>query len=210
VSELEGYIEIRPQDFVLLLVARLQKDIEQVNIIPANWWFIIQDLESALTAQMVAFLSGSLQIGALTTEHQKVKLAYLNDMSEAKQWPKDKRGNPIVEQLAPFGELLARATDPNRPLSYVGDTRLTLSEAEKKDILKIHSFRNDLAHVKPTSWYVEVVGLPRMATVCIKAIEHLFSNYSQRAYLTELKITQTEASLKLILACLSSIQIESN
>jgi hypothetical protein len=207
-SDLVDYIEIRPQDFVLLLVARLRKDIEQVNVIPANWWFIIQDLDLALTAQMVAFLSGSMQIGALTKQHQEVMLAYVNDKSEAKEWPKDKRGNPIVEKLAPFEELLARATDPNRQLRHVDETRLILSDAEKKDMLKIHSFRNDLAHVSPRSWSLEVVGLPRMATVCVKAIEHLFSNCSQRVHLTELEITQTEASLTLMLGCLFSMQIK--
>jgi hypothetical protein len=208
VSDLDRYIEIRPQDFVLLLIARLQRDIELAQINPANWWFIIQDLDLALTAQLVAFLSGTAQIGALTNEHQIVMLAYLNDRSEAKQGPKDKRGNPIVEKLAPFKELLTRATDPNCQLSYVSETRLILSDAEKKDMLKIHSFRNDLAHVKPRSWYVEIAGLPRMATVCVKAIAHLFSNCSQRVHLTELEITQTEASLKLILGCLFSMQIK--
>jgi hypothetical protein len=206
VADLDGYIEIRPQDFVVLLVSRLRRDVEQVNNDPANWWFIVHDLELALSAQLVAYLSGTAKIGALTTEHQKVILAYLNDKSEAKQWPKDKRGNPIVEKLAPFRELLARATDPNCPLSYVGETRLTLSDAEEKDILKIHSFRNDLAHVKPKSWYLEVVSLPRMATACVNAIKHLFSNCSQRIHLSDLEIDHTEKTLKLILDHLGAMQ----
>jgi hypothetical protein len=207
---LDGYIEIRPQDFVLLLIARLQRDIELAQINPTNWWFIIQDLDLALTAQLVAFLSGTAQIGALTKKHQEIMWAYLNDGSADKQWPKDKRGKPILQQLDHFKELLARATAPNHQLSYGDKTQLILSDAEKKDVLKIHSFRNNLAHVKATSWFVEVVGLPRMATVCVKAIEHLFSNCSQRVHLTELEIAQTEASLKSILDRLFSMQIKPN
>jgi hypothetical protein len=206
VADLDGYIEISPQDFVILLVARLRRDVEQVINDPANWWFIVHDLELALSAQLVAYLSGTANIGALTNEHQKVMWAYLNDKSEARQWPKDKRGNPLVEKLAHFKELLRRATDPDHQLNYPPETRLILSESEKKDILKVHSFRNDLAHVKPRSWYVEVVGLPRMAIACVNAIRQLFSNCSQRIQLSDLEIDHTEKTLKLILDHLDAMQ----
>jgi hypothetical protein len=206
VADLDGYIEIGPQALVVLLVSRLQRDVEQVNNDAANWWFIVQDLDLALSAQLVAYLSGTANIGALTIEHQKVILAYLNDRSEAKHWPKDRRGNPLVGKLAHFEELLRRATDPDHKLNNPPETRLILSDAEKKDILKVHSFRNDLAHVKPTSWYLEVVGLPRMATACVNAIKHLFSNCSQRIHLSDLEIDDTEKTLKLILDHLGAIQ----
>jgi hypothetical protein len=206
-SGVDGYIKISPQDLVVLLVARLLRDIEYVDSNPTNWWFIVQDLELALTAQLVAFLSGSMQIGALTQEHQVIMSTYINDRSPTKQWPKDKRGKPIKEKLAPFHELIERATDPNRQISCIGETRLILTIAEKDDIIKIHEFRNDLAHVKPRSWHLQVNGLPRMAAACVKAIENLFSNSSQKIHLTELERTETEKRLKLLLQRLNSMQI---
>jgi hypothetical protein len=199
------YININPQDFVVLVVARVQRDLERVAETPSLWWFVIQDLDLALTAQLVAFLSGTMQIGALKEEHQNAVLAYLNDRSENKEWPKDKHGNPLVEQLASFPELLRRTTDATSPQTYINEERLKLSKQENDDILKIHRFRNQLAHIKPTSWSLEIIGLPRMTLAALKAIRHLFEHSSQIIHLNELDINNCKHNLQRSISTVETI-----
>ena len=111
----------------------------------------------------------------------------MEDRTPDKKWPNGKDGMPLQPQIANFSDLLERATNPNFPFINNSQSNLKLSASEKKDVKKIHSFRNDLAHIKPNNWSVEVVGLPRMAIACINATAHLFENSSQIIHLTEKK-----------------------
>ena len=195
-ESLDGYIDIKPQDFVVLLVARLRRDLEQVTITPSVWWFVIQDLDLTLTAQLVATLSGSMQIGALKKDHQLIMHAYLNDRTEGKPWPNDKNGRPLVEQLENFADLLQRAIIPQGFTAHFSDTPLVLTKAEKKDLLTIHQFRNELSHIKPMSWSLETIGLPRMTLAALKAIKHLFEHSSQIIYLEQSDIDNCDRDLE--------------
>jgi hypothetical protein len=191
----DGYIDIEPQDFVVLLMARLRRDLEQVKLKPSIWWFVIQDLDLALTAQLVAYLSGTMQLGALKEKQQADLLAYLNDQDINKQWPKDRRGKPLVEQLALFEDLLDRAIDPLFPFVSDSQNPLQLSVKEKQDVLRLHTFRNELAHIKPRSWSLETSGLPRMALATLKAIKHLFDFSPQIIHLSEKDLEECNQDL---------------
>lgn len=204
-ESLDRYIDIKPQDFVVLLVARLRRDLEQVTITPSVWWFVIQDLDLTLTAQLVATLSGSMQIGALESDHQSIMNEYLNDRTRGKSGPKNKKGKPLAEKLANFDELLQRAIIPEGFNAHFGDTPLVLTAAEEKDILKIHEFRSELAHIKSVSWSLETTGLPRMTLAALKAIKHLFEHSSQIIHLDELDIDNCKGNLESAIATIETI-----
>jgi hypothetical protein len=204
------YIRITPQQLTLSLIRRLASEIaKRTNFDVHNWWLIIPDLDNALTCQLIAYLSGTMQLGALSKEHQELFLIYLNDNHlPGVTWPTNKKGKQVREKIAPLRELLERAMDPK--FSFIDNTQnfLRLNEKELVDILKLHEFRNDLAHVKPRNWSLEVIGIPRMATACVKAIEQLFANCSARIHLTVAEIEEMDANQKLILDALSPTQIK--
>lgn len=204
-ESLNGYIDIKPQDFAVLLVARLRRDLEQVTITPSVWWFVVEDLDLTLTAQLVSALSGSMQIGALRSDHQSIMYAYLNDHTNGKPGPKDNTGKPLVEKLANFDELLQRAIIPEGFNAHFSDTPLVLTATEKKDILRIHEFRNKLAHIKPVSWSLETSGLPRMTLAVLKAIIHLFEHSSQIIHLRESDIEGCKRDLSSSIATVETM-----
>jgi hypothetical protein len=194
----ENYINVTPQLLAILTIERLATYLSRLRTEPSNWWFAIQDFDLALTSQLVATLSGTTQLGALKKGHQTKMLDYLNDRNENKVFPLDKKGNSLSPEIAPFSELLERATDSKFGFIDNSQNPLILTPAQKKDTLKLHKFRNSLAHVQPVDWHVEIAGLPRMSLACIHAIDHLFKYSSQIIHLSASKVTKNQKNLERI------------
>ena len=194
----DKYIEMTPQILAILTVQRIASYIGALNREPGIWWFAIQDFDLALYSQLIAFLSGTTQLGAVKIGHQTKMLDYLNDNAQNRSYPTDKNGNALKCEIAPFSELLVRSTDPKFGFINNAQSHLILSDDQRRDILKLHEFRNDLAHVQPVSWYVEKSGLPRMTEACTFAIEHLFKHCTARIHLSQQQIDTNEKNLAVI------------
>jgi hypothetical protein len=201
----ENYIQITPQILAVECIERIAASTYvAVHKQPMQWWFIISETHLALTAQLVATLSGTMQIGALKSAHQTLFLEYLNSESSnsPKPHPQDKKGSQLKGDIASFEVLIGRALDPEFPFKSGTLPLLILNHADKADINRLHDFRNDLAHVQPTNWSLEIGGLPRIARAAVSAIGQLFESSSQRLHLEENDILRMEASLKIILQIL--------
>ena len=195
------YIEMTPQILAVLTIERIASYIDDLRHEPAKWWFAIQDFDLALYSQLIASLSGPMQLGALTEDHQKIMLDYCNSRNIEKKLPIDKNGKPL-EAIASFKQLLNRSLDSKFHFIDNSEFPLILNANQEKDILKLHAFRNNLAHVRPKSWHVEITGLPRMAQACTFAIYHLFKHCTVRFHLTGLQINKNEKNLTAIAAAL--------
>ncbi len=189
------HIRVTPQLLSLLTIQRIETYIATLPAEPSNWWFAIQDFDLALTAQMIAFLSGTMQLGALKKGHQTQMQSYLNQHTAH---PTDKKGNQLKCEISPFSELLERSMDPKFGFINNSQNPLVLTSPQERDILKLHDFRNDLAHVQPVDWHVQISGLPRMALACNYAIDHLFSHTSTRVHLSVAQINKNQKNLKRI------------
>ena len=173
-SASRNYIDITPASLAVHCVERAAQEVQDATCgTPVRWWFAILDIDQALTAALVEVLTGTAGIGALT---KKLQIEWLNYYDEGGQAPKETR-------LAPFEDLLNRAQDIANCHSMHGT--LSLSVKDKKDILRLHEFRNNLLHVKPMSWSLEITGLPRMMGAVTTALKQLFEMNPLNLHLEE-------------------------
>lgn len=195
-----NYLNITPQLLAVECVERAAGIVPQATQFdPIQWWFIITDIHTALTAQLVASLSGTMQIGALVDEHQKFHIAHWNNCSDSRpENPVDKKGRPFDDKIAFFSVLMERACNPHYEHKPSIGSTLCLSPDQKKDIESLNKFRNDLAHVQPRQWYLEIGGLPRIIRAASSAITQLFESSSQRIHLRDEDITRMDRCLKSI------------
>ncbi|MET4720778.1 hypothetical protein ABIF63_004884 [Bradyrhizobium japonicum] len=155
-----------------------------------RWFFAITDMHQALTAALVETLSGTAGIGALPKKLQKEWLGYFDARNDTDIEP------PIEDRVITFGELLDRARDATHVHDMQGT--LALSEDEKRDLLRLNEFRNDLAHVKPRGWSLEIAGLPRIFGVAAKAARQLFNMAPLRLHLEDHQIERAEMAIDTI------------
>jgi hypothetical protein len=156
----------------------------------ARWFFAITDMHQALTAALVEALSGTAGIGALPKKHQKQWLDYFNARNATDIEP------PAEDRVVTFGELLDRACDTANVHDMHGT--LALTENEKRDLLRLNDFRNDLAHVKPRGWSLEIAGLPRIFGAAAKAMRQLFDMVHLRLHLEEDQSERAERAIDAI------------
>ena len=191
-GEFDGYISITPESLAVECMHRVATELDAaIHGESMRWWFVITDIDQAITSALVAALSGTAGIGALNKEDQ---IAWLNYFEESRT--DNKARPPKNQKLTTLRELLSRAKDPEN-MDRMGPP-LLLDTKQESDILRIHDFRNDLVHVKPVSWSLEVTGLPRMIGAAVKAIQKLFDLPPFRLHLEDEDIERMEISLKSI------------
>ncbi|MCK1492196.1 hypothetical protein IVB14_17650 [Bradyrhizobium sp. 180] len=156
----------------------------------ARWFFAITDMHQALTAALVETLSGTAGIGALPRKLQQQWLNYFENRGAADAQP------PADDRVVTFGELLERACDRANCHNMQGT--LTLTDDDKMDLLRLNDFRNDLAHVKPRGWSLEIAGLPRIFRAAAKIMRQLFGMAPLRLHLEEDEITRAEKAIDTI------------
>ncbi|WP_314952082.1 hypothetical protein [Bradyrhizobium cosmicum] len=155
-----------------------------------RWFFAITDMHQAVTAALVETLSGTAGIGALPKKLQKEWMDYFEARNSTNVDP------PAGDRVITFGELLDRAGDATNVHDMQGTLALTVDE--KRDLLRLNDFRNDLAHVKPRGWSLEIAGLPRIFRAAAKALEQLFDMPPLRLHLEETQIERAERAIEAI------------
>jgi hypothetical protein len=119
---------------------------------------------------LVAALSGSADIGAYS---DKLQAKWVDYFEKSRTDPKAKP--PTEDRVETFEKLLERA-----------EKTALLTPEQRADILKLNEFRDDLEHVKPRTWSLEVGGLPRMGANAAKAVAALLPSFSHRLELDEI------------------------
>jgi hypothetical protein len=160
-----NFIETSPHQLSALCVVRANRAIHEAATDPVQWFLAIVDLHRALNSALVAALRGSAGIGAYPLQLRRLWLDYF-EQSRTKNV-----AVPHQDRVESFLELLSRAQKASPDLQ--GEP-LKLGSQELKDLEKLNSLRDDIEHVKPTAWSLEVVGLPRIAKSAGTALAHLY------------------------------------
>jgi hypothetical protein len=193
-TEDESYIRITPAILAVHCVERAMVEMDAaMNGTPMRWWFAITDMDHALTAALVETLKGSAGIGALTKKLQCEWVDYFENSRTDRTVASPKR-----ETLASFAELIGRAKNPTNVTETGGALLLNLKD--EKDILRLHQFRNQLLHVKPVHWSLEISGLPRMLGAVAEALRQLFNMTALRLRLEEDDVKKAEVAINVILS----------
>jgi hypothetical protein len=174
------YAEITPHHLAALSVRRAADALEQTEVDPTTWFFVILDLHRALYCALIAALSGSAGIGAYP---DKLQIEWIDWFEKSRDDPNAKA--PTGDYVLPFEKLLERAE--NSPLQ--------LTSEQRADILKLNEFRGDLEHVKPRTWSLAVGGLPRMGANVARAFAALLPSFSHQLELEEIAQVETAVAM---------------
>jgi hypothetical protein len=159
---------------------------------PDRWWFAITDSHQALTAALVGTLRGTADIGAF---YEPVRIAWLDYFERSRDDPTVKP--PKDGYIMRFDDLLERAQCKDASHDMGGT--LVLTEADKADLVRLNYLRNNLDHVRPGGWILEIVGLPRILGAAGEAMRQLFSMHPLRIHLEEDQIDPTESAIGVLL-----------
>lgn len=141
--------------------------LEQVNDNSHYWKWVILSLHNAFQGAMVCHLSGSANLGACTTKSVTKWLEWY-DGGENGTAPKLRLANP--------SELFERLSNESpRIEKRIGD-EISTDQSHKKAFKLICELRNPFVHFQPTSWFIEVAGLPNMVHKILEMIESILQN----------------------------------
>ena len=189
-ARLQDWIETSPQHLAMLCVVRADMTINLIPTDPAQWFFVIVDLHRALNCALVAALRGTAGIGAYPPKLRRRWLEYF-DRSRTNDVD-----SPDSQRVEPFLELLRRAQEASPVLQ---GEHLTLTAERMNDLVKLNYLRDDIEHVKPVDWYLEVVGLPRICRAAAYALAHLFSLPPVNMHLSDLERADANRAIGRIL-----------
>lgn len=144
-------------DEIRELVEALRKVADELEAAKSDsyaWKWAIIAMQNAVQNAIVAAISGTAQLGALTKRAAREWLeAYEND-----------RTNHPEPWLANFLELYERMK---------AQTGFAATAEGNKDVERLVSFRNDFMHFAPKGWSIQLAGLPRILRNALSIIEHL-------------------------------------
>ncbi|MCA8928801.1 MAG: hypothetical protein KDC18_12080 [Alphaproteobacteria bacterium] len=131
------------------------------------WKWSIIALTCSVNSALVFHLTGTYGIGALEENCAEKTLSALNDFECDSEYPKSFLAKPI--------DLLKRVSGKLEPLEYGGGIIL-INEIEFLEFKKIFQIRNEFIHYKPTSWAIEVSGLPNSFFNVMSIIQKIIDN----------------------------------
>jgi hypothetical protein len=130
---------------------------------PLRWKWVILAAHSAMQGSMVCAYADSANTSILNKRSQTEMWEWLNaDTATRGAYPK--------EWLADFGDLLSKCLRGSHNCEP-----LVLTEAQRKDINRLHEFRNGFTHFTPKGWSIEQIGLPRIVHAALDVVEELMN-----------------------------------
>jgi hypothetical protein len=178
-GENDQFISITPEKLAVLSLRRAAEAIIVTERSPELWFFVIPDLYRATYCALVAALRGTHGTGAYTKDLQKQWLDYL-------EGDPCKEPAPQSERVDTFLNLLKRAGTQTLEIELdMRGSPLRLSDSKVADLTKLKAFRDDIDHVKPKHWSLDVAGLPRIARSAVSVLRQLFNCASIFIHLTK-------------------------
>ena len=154
-DELRWY-RINEQEYA---VAATQHALRCLKEVSRDWqqlpWAIIA-LHNATQAAMIAHLTGTAGIGALSKQAAEEMLSALQG----------EREYPASVHVAKFNELVIRIRRENRRIEQAGSV-VSLSNSEVRELRRLNSLRNEFVHFSPKGWSLEISGLPKIVAACV-------------------------------------------
>jgi len=168
------FIRINPDHLATLSLCRAANAVEHAAADPDAWFFIIVDLNRAVTAALVAALSAYDFSEAYDAKFRARLKAFLeNDAQE-----------PGRFRVPFFDELLT--------LAGAGTTSmppLQLTQEQRNDIVALNKYRHRLEHVKPETLLLPSTDLPRIAKSAGEVFEVMFQIFKHHLEPDEIERT---------------------
>lgn len=162
----DDFARATPMQLCLLYLEQAAHEAERAIRNPQRWFFAVPEMHRALNCALVAALSGSEGIGAYP---EKIRRQWILHF-EHPDWPD--RGRPRDDRVEPFTDLLKRSQDATDP--WMEKRPIHLTEAQRADLARLTDFRDDMEHVKPGGWSLEVAGLPSILAAAADVLSQLF------------------------------------
>ncbi len=114
------------------------------------WKWIVVGAHDALQGALVCAVNDTTGTRVLSKRSAKEMLNWLEDTSQ--KFP--------GEFMAHFDMLLKRS-------------KIKLAAQDRRDVKKLHEFRNDFVHFTPKTWAIEMAGLPRIVGCALRVAAEL-------------------------------------
>ena len=122
------------------------------------WKWVILAAHSALQGAMVCHLSGTAQLGCLSSKCAAAWLAWWRDATKSGSKADRKPRN----YMAKPDDLFERLYTTDKRIEQGCGGILEISVSQKASFKTLNAFRNKFMHFTPTSWSIEISGLPQI------------------------------------------------
>ncbi len=147
-------------ELLLLAIKRTKNDL-------CYWKWAIISLHNAIQGSMVCQLSGTANLGACTEKSADKWLKWYNG---------GRNGSAPNLKLAYPPELFKRISHPEERIADTEIFKLEVDSNHKRAFKLLCNFRNQFTHFQPTSWIIEIAGLPNMTLKILGLIEAISEN----------------------------------
>ena len=182
------WLRIDERTDVLASLSLCASSVKGISKDPALWKWCILALHNGLQGAMVCHLSGTAQIGALSTqcaeswlkwhdrdargEIQRIKNG-VDEFGIPRERIKKKADFPPKDHLAKPEVLFERLHDGIKRHESGCGAIIDITSAEQISFDQLNAFRNDFTHFTPKGWSIETTGLPNIALDIIGVIEKI-------------------------------------
>lgn len=183
----QDYARTSPIRLCLLYLEQAAHEAERAVQDPPRWFIAAPEMHRALNCALVAVLSGSEGVGAYS---EKIRLQWVAHFQRP-NWPD--LPEPSNDRVQSFTDLLARAQDPDDP--WIRGRPIKLTTAQLSDLARLTKLRDNMEHVKPRGWSIEVSGLPRILAAAAEAMAQLLQEALCRTELEEEEAARFDRSI---------------
>lgn len=166
---------------VVVSLKVLRDALEQLPSDTDYWKPAIFFAHAALQGACVCLLTRTDGTGALAVNSEKALMKKLYGETEDCRTLDDPETDWPVELIASLPELLKRLPEA-LSVELPGHKAKTYGWDVKGDLRRLHEFRNQLAHFPPTSWSLEIIGLPRILRSAVELARGIMTSSGYTRY----------------------------
>lgn len=165
-----GYVQTDERQDVLASIRHCAMCLADTERSEGAWKWVVLSLHSALQGAMVCHLSGTAQVGALTSacarqwsgwheRRRRGEIEYIDDgageLGLPVRWPRSPRDRPPRDRVASAPELFKRLGSESARIESGCGRIIEITAAQRKSFERLHDLRNDFTHFSPRGWSIE-------------------------------------------------------
>ena len=166
-----GYVQTDERQDVLASLEHCAMCLADTERSDGAWKWVVLSLHSALQGAMVCHLSGTAEVGALTSAcarqwsewHERDRhgeIEYIDDgvdeLSLPVRLPRSPRDRPPSDRVASAAELFKRLGSESERIESGCGRIIEITAAQRKSFERLHDLRNGFTHFSPRGWSIEL------------------------------------------------------
>ena len=156
------------------------------------WKWVLLSLHSALQGAMVCHLSGTAQVGALTSAcarqwsdwHERDRRgdieyidAGIDELGLPVRWRRSPRDRPPNDRVASAPELFKRLGSESERIESGCGRVIEITAAQRKSFERLHVLRNGFTHFSPRGWSIELQMIEEVVLDMLDVIAQIASDW---------------------------------